>query len=438
MANCERDLFACALDAVSTQNNPSESSQSKINTYASKTVKPNLKYFSNEYDDEEDDDGDDLAIVDSDYDGVPRLTGSLSSNSRDGSVRIPKESSIFLFNKLKQLATPIAQRPQSTVSLNVTNSNITSSYSYQELENKPASNKYLRTINGKRPATSATSISIDRGFAVPPIAKDSKFINSVVISTSRLLENANASTNYASSKSKNNSKAIIGSSSSSDNHQLRRATSEPLTNNTGLIPGSRQSSVPTKFAQNIQAHPIQNVAMSTSNTSNSINKVNRNRLEMEINQLLQRKSSHAGEAEDEWFDQYSKRMDKLARQEAIVKKESEIDSVMIKAFSCKECSLFTELRRPMCVEARHDIRIMSVKKRFFECCRCRRKGHTIGKADLMVPDYKCACGSADWRRCGQRSFQPVEPLTTPLVLAASDWSSRRDLNVSKAAASELS
>lgn len=158
----------------------------------------------------------------------------------------------------------------------------------------------------------------------------------------------------------------------------------------------------------------------------------------DINALLSRKSAHADEAEDEWFNSYQSRMAKLAHKESFLQAESLIESITTRAYHCPECLTLTEQPRSVCVNARHRLESKTVTKRFFECGAChRRGGYTLDAPRLAVPRFPCSCGSKDWVGCGKRSLGPTESLTPAMVLTASEGSQRRDLDRLKSMASGL-
>ena len=157
-----------------------------------------------------------------------------------------------------------------------------------------------------------------------------------------------------------------------------------------------------------------------------------------IDALLSRKSAHADEAEDEWFESYKSRMTKLAHKENFLQAESLIESVNTRAYHCAECQTLTEQPRSVCVNAKHKLELRTVTKRFFECSAChRRGGYTLDAPRLAVPRFPCACGSKEWVSCGKRSLGPAESLTPAMVLTASEGSQRRDIDRLKSMASGL-
>lgn len=73
----------------------------------------------------------------------------------------------------------------------------------------------------------------------------------------------------------------------------------------------------------------------------------------EIESLLSRKSTHAEHAENDWFDSYGKKLDKLAKREYMVNKESTIHSIDIDGFNCVQCKILSEKFLGLCKSNGH-------------------------------------------------------------------------------------
>jgi hypothetical protein len=78
-------------------------------------------------------------------------------------------------------------------------------------------------------------------------------------------------------------------------------------------------------------------------------------IDKEIESLLSRKSTHAKDAEDDWFDSYGKKLDKLAKREFMVNKESSIHSIDIDGFYCVQCKILSETFLGLCKSNGHVI-----------------------------------------------------------------------------------
>jgi hypothetical protein len=177
----------------------------------------------------------------------------------------------------------------------------------------------------------------------------------------------------------------------------------------------------------------------------------RNRL---LQDLLNRKSSHADAEELEWFNAYEARLYKLQAKEAVLSKENEKTVISVRAFKCKECSVIREQCSEMCRSKGHNVTIVNAPKRFFECQSCRRRTFTLGAEKL--PDRACGfCGAYSFVATGRNGtglsgpssslalgggtrVDKVGVMGERLVTSASDWSSRADrVYLARGAASSL-
>eukprot|EP01039_Chlorochromonas_danica_P010121 gene10121-11203_t len=188
----------------------------------------------------------------------------------------------------------------------------------------------------------------------------------------------------------------------------------------------------------------------------------------EVDALLSKRSSHAREAEDEWFAAHQQRLAKLDQQEKRSQQMAkQTEEIFIKAYVCVSCSkpsssvfsrdhlrdAFPEL----CQEKGHEIHSMRAVKRFFLCQNCNRRDYVLDLASsnkkqqqqqpqvedsartttfCAPPSHRCHCGALAWRRCGQRGLglldvsardtQLTNLLGLPLVSAATDWMKGQD------------
>jgi hypothetical protein len=161
----------------------------------------------------------------------------------------------------------------------------------------------------------------------------------------------------------------------------------------------------------------------------------------DISELLNRKSAHHEEAEDEWFDDYGKRMDKLAKREYKMAKNEATINIHIQAFHCLDCNLITETIGPLCRPRSHRIKAMTAVKRFFECVTCLKRDYTLGASELVSPKLPCKiCGIVNWRPCGIRGTElghsSIKESSERLVTTATDWTSRKDLERIKSITNE--
>ena len=146
----------------------------------------------------------------------------------------------------------------------------------------------------------------------------------------------------------------------------------------------------------------------------------------EIEALLSRRSKHAEEADDEWFEQYGARLDKMAKKESQQEHVNKQHSLSVRAFLCKECKSHSEALPALCRQQGHTIVPVNTSKRFFACQRCRHTSYTLGDATASLPKHPCQkCSNFAWVPCGyQGKAADNKPLAEPLVLAASDYNNR--------------
>jgi hypothetical protein len=197
---------------------------------------------------------------------------------------------------------------------------------------------------------------------------------------------------------------------------------------------------------------------STSSSSSSSAAVAKDRvINNEIELLLNKKSSHAEEANNEWFDGYSKRLNQLSKREYAQTKAAQIQSIEIQAFCCtnSECNLSKQDRLveqfpTFCHSKGHLIERLVAIKRFFECKQCNKRECTLSKKKdvhtkvILPPEIRCIiCGSYRWILCGQKGSGPLDvsmkeadnsgpKMLDPtirggqLFLSATDWTKKRD------------
>ena len=201
----------------------------------------------------------------------------------------------------------------------------------------------------------------------------------------------------------------------------------------------------------------------SSNIKNNLIKLKQEKLEKEkqlmlnIDELLSRKSNHANEAQDEWFEGFNQRMTKLAQREYAQQKTSQINQIFINSFSCKQCQLITETYPDYCKHSNHYIEQIKAIKRFFQCLNCKRRSSTLTHPDrdrqviANPPSTPCFCGHNNWYRCGlidaPLSSKPNESSLSDangnmitgekLISSASEWSSYQDKLTMAARVSKL-
>ena len=193
---------------------------------------------------------------------------------------------------------------------------------------------------------------------------------------------------------------------------------------------------------------------------------------LEIEQLLGKKSSHAEERESEWFDGFELRTSKLADKEEFRKKIDTVVNTFIRANHCVECRIITEsdLAMQLCSQKEHNISKIKAVKWFFECGVCERRESTLsaapssnssshgqstgrgdpnnnkiqknqknnlpdteivsGNSSKQHPTRRCQCGGFSWRSCSKYGTNEGTSIKADqrIILSASEWTSRKDLN----------
>jgi hypothetical protein len=170
-------------------------------------------------------------------------------------------------------------------------------------------------------------------------------------------------------------------------------------------------------------------AQSSANKFSKVEKKKELDFKDEVAALLGRKSSHADEAQEEWFEDYKKRMDKAAKKEAWIQKEAKITTQTVRAFHCQDCKLTTERYPDLCRQKGHKVMQVSATKRYFECGSCRQRDYTLAESQHSKPSRHCSkCGDYNWVACGKvGSGDDGKPLTDRMVTSASEWSSRKEI-----------
>ncbi len=146
----------------------------------------------------------------------------------------------------------------------------------------------------------------------------------------------------------------------------------------------------------------------------------------EIEELLNRKSSHHDSVENEWMANFTAHLSKLEKVEYAVKKNNEVKKVTVNAYFCNTCRLYSETNPQLCRTKKHTVTFGQVVKRFFECKHCSKRMNTYS---AMLPAKACTCGAFDWAACGSRGSQMRDKSThndDRLILAASEDASRGD------------
>ena len=164
-------------------------------------------------------------------------------------------------------------------------------------------------------------------------------------------------------------------------------------------------------------------------------------LDLKIESLLKRESSHQAEAEEDEFKNQMERLDRLSKREYMVQKDEKIHSLSVRAFQCLACNEISETMLDKCRRSGHPVTTISVIKRFYECMNCEKRESTLG-ANVRLPKNACLrCNEYKWRPCGKRKTS-FETSTKPnaadkLVVSMSADTERYDVDRVQVAKSTL-
>lgn len=254
-----------------------------------------------------------------------------------------------------------------------------------------------------------------------------KLVGNALVNTKTLMANAPTSSSSSGSIRTGSS----GSSRSDTAKSGGNLVAQILAHNASSTSSNNVHKVPSVIAQQRSVTKEAAVAKET-------------QLENTIAALLNKKSINASDADNEWFESYSERMNKLAQREYAQEKASSVHSITIKAFQCYTCvpNLITEEMPPLCRQKGHNVMSVSTVKQFFECGSCGKKDSTLGRGSVKVslpPDRRCGvCGSTHWIASGRYGSGPLSVTSKDLrqgmnelqggrlILSTSDWSSRKD------------
>lgn len=202
----------------------------------------------------------------------------------------------------------------------------------------------------------------------------------------------------------------------------------------------------------------------------------------EIDALLNRKAIHADAVEQAWDEAYNKRVEKLVEQEKKEIQKTQLHALTVKdGWHCRSCQLYSEKVLTVCRDLGHPLDGgLRLTKRFFECMNCHRRASTLHPAaasnssnstsnsagNKKLPDTKSSssnetsssglamirfaptrgcdvCHVYNWRPCGVNGSldamvsRAEAAAGDRLVLSASEWSTRKDVQGYNARTSSL-
>ncbi|XP_059085709.1 protein MCM10 homolog [Tigriopus californicus] len=116
-----------------------------------------------------------------------------------------------------------------------------------------------------------------------------------------------------------------------------------------------------------------------------------------LQKVLGQKSKNQNLIEDHENEVLDKHLDSLERVENMEEKMIQTTEIETKAVSCKLCNYTAFSQSDLCKQSGHRIKVISCKKRFFECKQCKNRTISLDK----YPKGACSkCGESRWTRTG--------------------------------------
>jgi len=113
--------------------------------------------------------------------------------------------------------------------------------------------------------------------------------------------------------------------------------------------------------------------------------------------LKNRKSANAGLADDAALEEEERYFDILEKKDEMEDKMLNTKEIDVKAVTCSICSYTAFRKSDLCVEKGHQVKVVTAKKRFFECTKCKNRIVALDK----YPKRSCdKCGESGWSRTG--------------------------------------
>jgi minichromosome maintenance protein 10 len=109
------------------------------------------------------------------------------------------------------------------------------------------------------------------------------------------------------------------------------------------------------------------------------------------------KSRHQNLIDSHEDEERDRRFDDLEKKEAMEEKMVNTKEMETRAVTCKACNYTDYKQSGLCRDKGHRIKLIKVKKRFFECKRCKNRTTALDR----YPKMSCAnCGESAWARVG--------------------------------------
>lgn len=116
-----------------------------------------------------------------------------------------------------------------------------------------------------------------------------------------------------------------------------------------------------------------------------------------LQKVLSQKSKNQNLIEDHENEMLDKHLDSLERVENMEEKMLQTTEIETKAVSCQRCNYTAFSQSDLCKQSGHRIKVITCKKRFFECKQCKNRTISLDK----YPKIACSkCGESRWTRTG--------------------------------------
>jgi LysM repeat protein len=106
-----------------------------------------------------------------------------------------------------------------------------------------------------------------------------------------------------------------------------------------------------------------------------------------IQAILNRKSSHAYQAEDKEREEEDKYFSLLEKKEKVDEKLRALTQLEVKVVVCKVCKYMAQSQSDLCKSQGHEVSRGKAMKRWFKCKGCRHRTHTY---NALIPSKPCS------------------------------------------------
>jgi minichromosome maintenance protein 10 len=116
----------------------------------------------------------------------------------------------------------------------------------------------------------------------------------------------------------------------------------------------------------------------------------------EVQKIINAKSAHSWEAEEEEWEQEQVYFEHLEKVEAMEDKIKSITEIRVNVVKCEQCDYIAEGASELCRKESHKLTRFKAVKRFFECKNCKQRLSTYNQ---VLPTRPCrACGCHNYQK----------------------------------------